>query len=63
MRTARLVLAFAVLAPIVVAGALLAACGVEWFPKCTDPHHPCPPIEPDYPPSPPMSARDAGDAG
>ncbi len=60
MKLWRGLVAIAVLAPIVGAGFVLAACGVNWFPKCDDPKHPCPPVEPDYPPGPPMSARDGG---
>jgi hypothetical protein len=49
MRTVRLLITLAVLAPFVIGGFVLAACGVNWFPKCEDPKHPCPPVEPDYP--------------
>jgi hypothetical protein len=57
VRLVRGLLALAILAPIVTIGATLAACGVEWFPKCNDPKHPCPDVEPNYPP---MVARDGG---
>ena len=43
-RTARGLLALAILTPIVLVGALLMACGAEWFPSCKDPQHPCPPM-------------------
>ncbi len=58
-RLARGLIALAVLAPIVAAGFVLAACGVNWFPKCDDPKHPCPPMP--EPTEQPMGAvRDAG---
>lgn len=59
MRLVRGVLALMVLAPVVAFGALTMACGANWFPKCDDPKHPCPPVEPDYPPSPRFKALDA----
>lgn len=61
MKLARGLLAIAVLAPIVTGAFVLAACGVELFPKCNDPKHPCPNVEPDYPQEPAFGAhRDAG---
>ncbi len=54
MRLARGLIAIAVLAPIVGAGLVLTACGVNWFPKCDDTSRPnggCAPVEPDYPSS------------
>ncbi len=70
MRALRGGLALVILGSVVLVGAVLMACGVNWFPKCDDPKHPCPNVEPDYPPSPPFGAprrdasiTDAGDAG
>ena len=55
---------FIVLAGLVHAVVILTACGPEWFPKCEDPKHPCPNVEPNYPPSPAFgSVNDAGDSG
>jgi hypothetical protein len=48
----RLVLA----ASIAVIG-LAASCGGGLFPRCDDPKHPCPNVEPDYPVSPPFGAQ------
>lgn len=54
--------AIAVLAPIVAAGFILAACGVNWFPKCDEPGNKCPPIvDPNDPVPYPRAARDASD--
>jgi hypothetical protein len=58
-RIAKGIVSIAFLAPFVFAGFALAACGVNWFPKCDDPSKPnggCPPVEPDYP----RAARDGG---
>lgn len=57
-RKIRGVVSFVVLGSIVMMGVVLTACGVNWFPKCDDPKHPCPPVEPDYPAT--SRSRDAG---
>lgn len=61
MRTMRIVMMVPLMLASVCMVVALGACGVKWFPRCDDPKHPCPPVEPDYPPSPPFGT--AGDAG
>ncbi len=64
MRTIRIMMMVPLLLASVSMVVVLGACGVNWFPKCDDPKHPCPPVEPDYPPPTPFGAgHDAGDAG
>lgn len=38
----------------VLAAGIAVSCGGSLFPKCDDPKHPCPNVEPDYPASPPF---------
>ena len=52
-------ISFTLLASIVAVGAILTACGVEWFPRCEDPKNPCPPM-PESHPDFYTSAWDAG---
>jgi hypothetical protein len=46
-------LVFVTLAGVVALGfasqVSMVACGTSLFPKCDDPMHPCPNVEPDYP--------------
>lgn len=57
MRTIRLVMLIPLALASVTMVVVLGACGVNWFPKCDDPKHPCPPVEPDYPAT---KIKDAG---
>ncbi len=49
------VIAFVIMMGFLAALALSEGCGVNWFPKCDDPRHPCPEVQPDYPPPTPFA--------